>query len=659
MESPEPDLIPDLPMRDSTPPRTAIGRWLFSGESLDEPHGRLRTHPWYEVLWLTGVDYFSTLGYQPGIALLAAGALSPLATILLVAVTLLGALPVYSQVALRSYAGQGSIAMLENLLSGWRAKLMVLVMIGFAATDFVITMTLSAADAAVHAIENPLLRPWLGASRLSITLALLTLLALVFMMGFVEAIRIATWAAIPYLLLNLIVLVRGLAEIVLHPELISRWTAAIAMHGDWTGIFIVSALVFPKLALGMSGYETGVTVMPLVAGGTDDRPRERPFGRIHATRRLLAAAALIMAGMLLLSSFVTTLLIPSEAYQAGGIASGRAIAWLAHDLLGPYFGTVYDLSTIVILWFAGASAMAGLISLIPRYLPRFGMAPRWVAYRRPMVLVLFVIDVLVTLAFHADVEAQGGAYATGVLALMVSAAVAVALALGREARAEAAGRLRRWSMSLYFWVISAIFAYTFVDNVFERPDGVIIATLFILGILSISGLSRAWRSTELRVSGMSFLDDASKEHWRSIRDKRVHLVPLATFDLEGRARKAAELRRHYAVEGPLAFIHVNLLDNRSEFIAPLQVRVTREEDQYLIEVFGAIAIANSIAYISELIDPRSIFLGLTRENMMMQSLRYIFWGEGEIGLMVYTILVRYWEWTPEDDVRPLMFLMSE
>src|SRR3954451_20631951 len=95
-----------------------FAKWLFRGHRLDvnEEH-TAGAHPWYIVLWLTGVDYFSTLGYQPGLALIAAGVISPLATAVLVLVTLFGALPIYAQVARRSYIGQGSIAMLEQLLS--------------------------------------------------------------------------------------------------------------------------------------------------------------------------------------------------------------------------------------------------------------------------------------------------------------------------------------------------------------------------------------------------------------------------------------------------------------------------------------------------------------------------------------------------------------
>ncbi len=643
--------VPSIALPRTSPPKSAVARWFFRGGNLEE-HEHPETHPWYLVLWLTGVDYFSTLGYQPGIALLAAGALSPVATLLLVAVTLFGALPIYAQVASRSYAGQGSIAMLENLLHGWKGKLLVLILLGFAATDFVITMTLSAADAAQHAVENPFLHSYVGEARVGLTLALLLILTLVFFKGFQEAIGLASAVAIPYIVLNIVVLLRGVVEILRRPELLSGWRSDLAAHGDWTSLFLASAIIFPKLALGMSGFETGVAVMPLVSGKDEagGGREQKPVGRIRSTRKMLAAAAGIMSVMLLLSSLVTTLLIPESAYRVGGPASGRAIAYLAHEMFGNAFGTVYDLATIAILWFAGASALAGLLHLIPRYLPRFGMAPRWVSYRRALVLVLFIISAAVTLVFDASVEAQGAAYATGVLVLMLSGALAVALALWREST-------RR--LSLYFWLVTAVFAYTLVDNVIERPDGVIIATVFILIVLSVSFISRLQRSTELRVTELVFRDDASADLWPRIIGKKVHLVPLRTNTFDARKNKLAEIRKYYSVHGPVAFIHVRLLDNRSEFFSKLRTKVREEGDNFVVDITGANALANTIAYVSEIIDPIGIFLGLTRENLVNQALRYLVWGEGETGLMVYTILLKYWEWTEEEDVRPLIFLMSE
>src|SRR5205814_7267900 len=192
-----------------------------------------KSKPWYAVLWLTGVDYFSTLGYQPGIALIAAGALAPAATAVLVLVTLFGALPIYAQVARRSYSGQGSIAMLERLLPGWISKLFVLALLGFAATDFVITMTLSAADAAEHIVENPFMKQVVGHGQLWVTLVLLALLAAVFLRGFGEAIGFAVAVGVPYILLNLMVVTRAALEIAHRPELLSHWRTALAAQGDW------------------------------------------------------------------------------------------------------------------------------------------------------------------------------------------------------------------------------------------------------------------------------------------------------------------------------------------------------------------------------------------------------------------------------------------
>ncbi len=652
--------LPALPVPRTALPKHAVSRWMRAG---GVPGSAASHEPeaWYRVLWLTGVDYFSTLGYQPGIALLAAGALSPLATAVLVLVTLLGAVPVYSQVAARSFAGQGSIAMLENLLDGWAGKVFVLVLLGFAATDFVITMTLSAADAALHAVENPILHPYVGDHQLTVTLVLLAILAAVFLRGFKDAVRVAIAIAVPYMLLNVVVLVRGAYQIATHPVLIDNWRAAPSLQGNTPMLLLAAALAFPKLALGLSGFETGVAVMPHVAGDPDDATSPVPTGRIRATRKLLWSAAAIMSVMLLLSSFVTTLLIPAPAYSEGGKAAGRAIAYLAHDLLGEVFGSAYDLTTVLVLWFAGASAMAGLLNLIPRYLPRFGMAPLWTMYRRPLVLVLFAFCVLVTWIFDASVEAQGSAYATGVLVLILSAAFAVALALWREQR-EATTSAARWrdlAKSLYFWVITVVFAYTLVDNVIGRPAGAVIAGCFILTILILGAISRIRRSTELRVSEIRLADEESAALWKEIVGRKVHLVPMKRISTANRERKAASLRSNYRIEGRLAFLHVHLMDNRSEFLAPLTLRITRFNGDVVLHVTGANAVANTIAYMSELLDPVSLFVGLTGRNLMEQAARFLLWGEGEVGLMVYKILLRYWEWTPEDDVRPTIFLMSE
>jgi len=636
--------------------RSAVGKWLSRGERVSDHAGQdVATHPWWKVIWLTGVDYFSTLGYQPGIALLAAGAVAPIATVILVLVTLLGALPVYAQVARRSYAGQGSIAMLENLLSGWKGKLLVLVLLGFAATDFVITMTLSAADAAKHAIENPFLMPVLGDHPILVTLAILTVLAAVFLKGFNEAIGLAAAAALPYLALNLVVLGRGAQEVIAHPDLLAGWRSALAAQGSFPLLIAGALLVFPKLALGLSGFETGVSVMPLIDGGETDRehsPRSggTPMGRVANTRKLLLTAAVIMSGMLILSSVVTTLLIAPADYAEGGKASGRAIAFLAHRYLGPGFGTVYDVSTILILGLAGASAMAGLLHLIPRYLPRFGMAPRWAALSRPLVLVLFAINVVITLIFGASVEAQSGAYATGVLVLILSAAVAATLALWRE---------RRWGLAFYTGVLCLVFAYTLADNCLERPDGLIIGTVFTVLLILGCAVSRSIRSVEFRIPHGYFADVESQRLGPETRGKKVHLVPIPSSSADARRTKRAEIVRHYNVRGPFLFLHVNLLDNRSEFSAPLEVSLRKEGSDYVGEVFGALAIANTIAYVSEIIDPISVFIGLTRRSLMAQAIRYLLFGEGETGLMVYTILLRYWDWTPEADVRPFIFLMSD
>lgn len=648
-----------IPAPDTAPRRSnPLSRFLFTGSPLDVPEPADHTHPWYLVLWLTGVDYFSTIGYQPGIALLAAGALSFSATGILVLVTLFCAVPIYSEVATRSHAGQGSIALLENLFTGWKSKIFVLVLLGFAATDFVITMTLSAADAARHATENPYLHRFLGGHYMDVTLILLVLLAAVFIVGFREAIVVVASTTVPYILLNAWVLIYAIAIVVRRPELLHNWSHVLESQGDWTALFVASALVFPKLALGLSGFETGVSVMPLVDGGEEDNrkanSRAHPSGRIRNTRKLLISAAAIMSVLLLSSSFVSVLLIPESAYREGGEANGRAIAYLAHNIMGNRFGSIYDLSTVLVLWLAGASAMTGLLNLIPRYLPRFGMAPPWVAYRRPLVLLLLGIDVIVTLIFHADVNRQGSAYATGVLVLMFSAAVAVALALWRERSGK---QPTSYFKAIYYCLVTLVFGYTLAANIVERPDGVIIASCFILLLLILSGISRYQRATEMRVLEFEFRDAESETLWNSIRDGKVNLIPHHANDPQYRAALKTKIVGHFKLRGPMAFLYVRLMDNRSEFYSYLHVSVMREGDDYVIEATGATAIANAIAFLTDMLGPVSVILGLTQRNVMKQSLAFVLWGEGETGLLVYSVLVKFWEANPKPQ-HPSLFLMS-
>lgn len=567
------------------PPMSAFKRWLLEGyvKEIEGPFEREkehhRHHAWYKVMCLTGVDYFSTLGYQPSIAFLAAGALAPVATIILVLLTLLGALPIYRRVAQESPHGEGSIWMLAKLLSWWQGKLFILILLGFVATDFIITITLSAADATAHIVENPLVRDLLHgfhptAVSVGITLALIIFLSGIFIKGFKEAIGIAVVLVVAYLLLNLIVVGVGLYHVAQNPSVISNWQTALINHprvgGNWTMIILIGLLVFPKLALGLSGFETGVAVMPLVKGDPSDT-EEKPLGRIRNTKKMLVSAALVMSVLLIASSFVTTLLISPEKFRpahgdlAAGEASGRALAYLAHDFLGPVFGTAYDVSTILILWFAGASAMAGLLNIVPRYLPRYGMAPDWTRAMRPLVIVFTIIAFAITFIFKADVNAQGGAYATGVLVLMSSAAVAVTISTLR-------GQQKIWCAA--FALISLVFAYTTVVNVIERPDGIKIAGFFIALIILVSLLSRIARTTELRVDRFEIDDTAQRFMDEAAAKGTIRIItnhPEESSPEEYR-REMAEHREDHNLpaKDPILFLEVEVRD-ASEFAHVIKI----------------------------------------------------------------------------------------
>ncbi len=586
---------------------------------------------------LTGVDYFSTLGYQPGIAFLAAGMLSPLATLVLIALTLFGALPIYRKVASESPNGQGSIAMLQQLVGGWSGKLLVLCLLGFAATDFMITMTLSAADAAAHVVENPLV-PYFLHSKMGATLFLLFMLGLVFLKGFREAIGISVVLVGLYLVLNTVVIIGGLSHLFQQPQLLSQWQHALmSQHSSPLAMFGACLILFPRLALGLSGFETGVAVMPLVKGDKSDT-YQSPIGRIKHTKWLLTLAAIIMSIFLFTSSMVTTLLIPENLFQPGGIANGRALAYLAHLYFGSGFGTFYDISTIAILWFAGASAMAGLLTLVPRYLPRYGMAPSWAYAIRPLVVFFSIIGFVITVIFNADVDAQGGAYATGVLVLITSAALAVTISVWRSHVFE----------RIYFLLVFLTFVYTTIANIIGRPEGIRIAFFFIATIIVTSFISRALRATELRISEV-VLDEQAKNFIEEADKTTVRIVahrPGGT-DYENKEREA---HRTHNIDGSLIFLEVHLQD-ASEFTEDVLEVKGVLKDRFKVLICHSPAVPNAIAALLLHIRSKTkhrphVYFGWTEGNPLMYVLKYIFWGEGETAPVTREVL-RAAEQNPE------------
>ena len=660
---------------------------------------------------LTGVDYFSTLGYQPSIAFDNAGMLAPLATVVLVAVTLLGALPIYAYVARESPHGQGSIAMLEHLLFGWSGKVIVLILLGFAATDFVITKTLSAADAAEHIIHNPL---WIShtspdytgeQAQIYITMGLLVLLGGMFMRGFREVIYIAVVLVAIYLLLNVIIIGSGVFYVVVvKPELLTQWWQNV-VTGNWYVehvplydmsvplgqrvvptlglIAAVCVLIFPKLALGLSGFETGVAVMPLVQGDPDDDAK-RPAGRIRNTRKLLVTAALIMSVLLLGSSLVVSTLIDPAALRHNkhstklvecptcgemvpaqqfkhphvgaetlpadqpGKAANRALAYLAHQegeyqinpLFGEVFGTIYDISTVLILWFAGASAMSGLLNLVPQYLPRYGMAPDWAKAIRPLVLLFTVINLFVTWVFSASVEQQGGAYATGVLVLMSSASIAAVIDVYRKRTGLWITRVP-WAMVL----VAIVFVYTTVTVIIEKPEGIKIASFFIAAIVVSSLVSRVMRSTELRLTHFDFVNQESRFLWDSLK----HLeIPVLVPHRPGRRdliEKEEDIRRVHRLEPGVPIVYIEAIPGDvSEFSFTPLMEVIAEDGRFILRITRCASVAHVIAAVGLEIGkgghPPEIHFGWSDEVPLAANLKFVLFGEGNVPWMVRELIAK-------------------
>jgi hypothetical protein len=368
--------------------------------------------------------------------------------------------------------------------------------------------------------------------------------------------------------------------------------------------------------------------------------RPRPVGKIRHTQ---SSTADVMSLLLLSTALITTLLIPADAFRSAGPngepagpANGRALAYLAHQFLGNGFGTVYDLSTIAILWFAGASAMAGLLNIVPRYLPRYGMAPEWTRARRPLILIYTAIGFAVTLFFRANVDAQGGAYATGVLVLMTSAAVAVTLSVWREAHPVS---------GVCFGLITLVFMYTTLVNIVERPDGVKIGAFFIAAIVLSSLVSRVWRTTELRVEKITL--DSEAQRFINEMDGRGELRIIANqprrCDNAEYTHREQEQREdnNIPLDEPIVFLEIYVRD-ASEFSADLNIHGVRVGRHCVLRGESA-AVANAIAafllYLRE--DKGKVphaYFNWTEGNPLLYLLHYVLSGEGDVAPVTREVL---------------------
>ncbi|NBT14252.1 MAG: amino acid transporter, partial [Planctomycetia bacterium] len=416
----------------------------------------------------------------------------------------------------------------------------------------------------------------------------------------------------------------------------------------------IALLVFPKLALGLSGFETGVLHIHLVRG-TDREPHDQA-ARIANTRRMLLVAALLMSVLLIGSSLVTGTgtLIPAQELRlepVKGKAMDRALAYLAHGesphpispLFGRVFGTVYDVSTVLILWFAGASAMGGLLNMVPRYLPRYGMAPEWAGAYRPLVIAFTFINLIVTLAFRADVSAQGGAYATGVLVLMTSACIASLIHELRRPPEPHHG----WSLQAQrvgFGLITLVFVYTTIANILERPDGLIIASIFIAFVMVISFTSRAWRSDELRLKEFRFADDADRMLWTDILLEGAFrvLVPHRPGS-RSLADKEAEIRKKHRIPEsvPLVFLEVHYGDVSEFQNAPI-ISARQEGNRFVIVARDVVSVSHTIAQIAMEMTksgtPLDVVFGWSKGGSFQLALNYVLFGQGDVPNRVVDLL---------------------
>jgi hypothetical protein len=414
------------------------------------------------------------------------------------------------------------------------------------------------------------------------------------------------------------------------------------------------------MALGLSGFELSMASAPLVRGDPGDDP-ERQRGRVRHTRYLLVAAAVIMSVFILTSVLVVTLLVPDAKLRPDGPASHRALAYLAHGggageaeinpAFGPWFGTLYDLSTVLILFMAGASATVSLRDVVPQYLARFGMHVDG-AWRIGFILPLFnVVILVVTVVFRASVAAQQWAYATSVLTLLTSASLAALL----DVRARWRGSLLAPLVAAPFAVAFAFFLAMAALTIYLNRSGLAIALAFVACVLFTAIFWRWLRSKELRFQGFDFADDDTRRRWDALRQVEFQvLVPHRPGQTTLENKEEMTRKKHrLSSDVMIVFIEAHLGDP-SDFYHKPRMRIEEEDGREVIRVSGCASIAHVLAAVclefTKVGRPPEIYFGWSNENPMAANFRFLFLGEGNIPWIVHE-LIRHAERDPQRQPR--------
>ena len=690
----------DIPKEPAMTPESAAGESTIEPPCASDQAARPPTYraAWPWVLCVIGLDYLSTLAYQPSVAFGAAGRLAPLVTVLVAAVTVGFALPIYLYIAGRSPHGGGSTALLERCIPGWFGKLLLLVFLSFGAVDLVFTRTFSAATAAEHITRCPDPSWQQGLDQLTregdalrqslpddvrrmtdgiwnrqtvvslIVLVIGTALGLMFFSGYTpNFIRLAVVTVVIYLLLTLFIVVCGGIYLARNQNLVQDWWARCLgreLETESRGATAAGLVgIVPGVPAALPGCGAGLERFRADAHGHADgaRPprrhaaasaRANPQHPLPAddrgTEHDRVPARIDADHDDPHSSQRTTGRWAGEVSGAGlprpwrALADGQNASVLS-PMMGNLFGTIYDISTVAILTLAGLSFAMTLASWIPPYLQRLGMEFKWSVRLGGLVWLFTALKFAVTIWFGADVDAHRAAYLTGVLAVFAFAALAATVDIW-EKRARRHWR-RLFRISPLSLLALVVFGWSVLWVATERPIGAVFAGAFIVLVFVISLATRAWRSTEFRFSGFDFADKATEHEWERLKASDFPvLVPYRPGQMTLREREI-EVRTRHRIPGtlPIVFVVAELADP-SEFQQRPCLRIAREDGRVVIHIMKCCSIAHAIA--SAALEMSSagavpeVHFGWSNENPLTANLHFVLFGHGNVPWMVYTLIRR-------------------